>query len=116
LNEGAQAHGNREVGQRSAPVSIGDSTVARATGARALVKLRSSIIPVVRDEHASPESNLLSIAGAEDKLRNAVAERLAAAVAAARMKEICRQLDQQLFFFSRKHCDSKANSFHSSIY
>ncbi len=70
----------------------------------------------MRDEHASPESNLLSIAGAEDKLRNAVAERLAAAVAAARMKEICRQLDQQLFFFSRKHCDSKANSFHSSIY
>jgi hypothetical protein len=99
LNEGAQAHGNREVGQRSPSFSIGDSTAARATGACARLKLRSSIIHFVSNEHASPESNLLSIAGAEDKLRLAVAERLAASAAAARMEEICRQLDQQVSSF-----------------
>jgi hypothetical protein len=99
LNEGAQAHGNREVGQRSPSVSIGDSTAARATGASARLELRSSFIHFVSNEHASPESISLSIAGAEDKLRLAVAERLAASAAAARMEEICRQLDQQVFLF-----------------
>jgi hypothetical protein len=60
------------------------------------LKLNSGdFLPIMRDLY-SPLLNSLFITGAEDAMRLVVSERMAASAAAARMEDICRQLEQQV--------------------
>ena len=60
------------------------------------LKLNSGdFLPIMRDLY-SPLLNSLFITGAEDAMRLVVSERTAASAAAARMEDICRQLEQQV--------------------